>query len=607
MSTTPEAIRPSELRPLVTRVTATTRRYQGPSALAFRPDGRRLAFVSGLGSEIAVWEIDLAGGEQAEVLRVPGATVTGVSMSSAGELFASAHRGGTERWQVYVRRPDGRVEGIAVSDGDRVQHLLSAGAASPDGRLLAVSSNARDPEDVDIVLVDAATGAQRPLVQGAAWHVAGGWSPDGGRLAVMRVAQNTDQTVLLVDPATGEASDITPHPGEEQNVPAGWLADGRPLVITDRGQEHLWLAAIDAATGDREVVARHGWDVELATTSRDGRVVAWTVNEDGYSRLLYRVGGGDPREVGGLDGIVLDLALSPSGDSLAYSYQPVTTPAELRVVDTGSGTSRTLRVAVGRSDERMRPATVRIPGPQGDIPAFVYRPAGGDARTPALLVVHGGPEAQSVPRLSPQVLSLLAAGIAVVAPNVHGSTGYGKSWQTAIHREWGSIDLEDFRAVAEWMRAQPDFDPERLGVMGGSYGGFATLLCITRLPEFWRCAVDIFGPGNLVSVLEDAEPNWRRWNRLWIGDLATDREKLRERSPATYADRVRCPLLVLHGVNDPRIRKRESDDFVARVRELGGRVEYHVFENEGHGFTHPENAAFAARTIRDFVVRELIG
>jgi dipeptidyl aminopeptidase/acylaminoacyl peptidase len=608
--TAPDAARRSELRPLVSRVPITTRRYQGPSALAFSPDGRRVAFVSGLGSEYAAWEIDAAGGEPSEILRVPGAAVSGLSVSPTGDLFASAHRGGTERWQIYVRRPDGRLDGIAVSDGDRVQHLLSARAVSPDGRLLAVSSNARDPEDVDVVLVDARTGAQRRLVEDAAWHVVGGWSPDGRRLAVMRVTQNTDQTVLLVDPSTGERTEITPHSGEEQNVPAGWLADGRPVIITDHGREHLWLAAVDTTTGNREVIARHDWGVELATTSADGGTVAWTVNEDGYSRLLYRIDGGRTHEVDGLDGVVLDLTLSPGGDSLACSCQPVTAPAELRIVDTVSGTARTPQTAAGGTDERLRPATVRIPGPRGDIPAFVYRPdgsAGGEARRPALLLIHGGPEGQSAPRLSAQALPFVAAGIAVVAPNIHGSTGYGKSWQEAIHREWGSIDLDDFRAVAEWMKAQPDFDRARLGVMGGSYGGFATLLCITRLPEYWRCAVDMFGPGNLVTMLEDAEPNWRRWNRLWIGDLATDREKLRERSPVTHADGVRCPLLVLHGVNDPRTRRRESDDFVARIRELGGRVEYHVFENEGHGFTDADNAAFAAKTIQEFVVRELIG
>jgi dipeptidyl aminopeptidase/acylaminoacyl peptidase len=202
---------------------------------------------------------------------------------------------------------------------------------------------------------------------------------------------------------------------------------------------------------------------------------------------------------------------------------------------------------------------------------------------------------------------LLERGVAIVVPNIHGSTGYGKAWQSRIHRDWGGIDLADLRSVAEWMRAQSDFDPERLGVFGGSYGGFATLTCATRLPEYWCCAVDMFGPSNLVTMLENDPPNWRRWNKLWIGDLEKDRERLIERSPITYVENVRCPVLVIQGDNDPRVPREESDQMVERLRALGRPVDYITFEGEGHGFARRENQLLVHERTVEFLERHLLG
>jgi dipeptidyl aminopeptidase/acylaminoacyl peptidase len=197
--------------------------------------------------------------------------------------------------------------------------------------------------------------------------------------------------------------------------------------------------------------------------------------------------------------------------------------------------------------------------------------------------------------------------VAIVVPNIHGSTGYGKEWQRRIHRDWGGIDLADLRSVAEWMRSHPELDPDRLGVMGGSYGGFASLTCVTRLPEFWRCGVDVFGPANLVTILENDPPNWRRWNKLWIGDLDTDRESLIQRSPITYVENVRCPLLVIQGDNDPRVPREESDQLVDRMRELGRPVEYVTLGDEGHGFVRLDSRQLVFDRIAQFLDRYLLG
>ena len=603
-------------RERIALVPHTTRRYACRSALALSPDARTLAFAGDLGAgTYTAWTLPLvAAGKPSPALAIEGAAVRSLAWSANGDLIGAADRGGTELHQLYVTRSDEQVAKLSLSDGERVQRLLSWNATSPDGRQIAFSSNAREAADMDIVVQDLASGRERDLVTDAAWHVAGGWSPDGRSLLVMRVQDNTDQDLFSVDVANGERRHLTPHAGTCSNVPAGWRADGHPLGITDADREFLYLAAYDPVSGEREVIDAPDWDVELAVSATDGRTQIWSVNADGYSTLRWQR---DGRRAGEHDvqGVCEDLILSSDGSLAAFHRVSATEPPQLWVLDTATGEARLVFETTRPvpSSALARPRLVRIPAPDGDIPAFIYRPRTGEdprGRTPALLYPHGGPEGQSRPGFAhntSHLLALVDRGITVVVPNIHGSTGYGKRWQEAIHKDWGGIDLRDLRAVADWMAAQPDLDPARLAVYGGSYGGFATLLCVTRIPERWRCAVDLFGVANLVTMIEHAQPNWRRFLTRWIGDLATDRAQLVERSPVTHLDDVRCPLLVIQGTNDPRVPQEESDQVVERLRANGQRVEYLVIADEGHGFTKRANADQAYARIVDFLTTELTG
>ena len=590
----------------------TTRRFACRSALALSPDGRTLAVVSDQGAgTYEAWTVFAGGGRAQRAVTVPDHAVRSLCWSASGELLAAADRGGTELHQLYVRHPDGPVAAVSVDPAGEVQRLMSWNAASPDGRRVAFSSNARAATDMDIVVADLDTGSERQLVTGAAWHVAGGWSPNGAQLLVMRVLDNTNQELLIVDPRTGEARDITRHEDDVQHIPAGWLDDGRVLEITDQGSEHLWLAALDPEDGRREAVDHPNWDVELAVSSADGRAQIWSVNEDGYSRLRWRQGGGDVRERE-LRGVCEDLVLSADGTRAAFARISATEPWQVWTLDIATGEARiALASTFGvPAAELVEPELLRIPGADGDIPCFVYRPRGTRGPVPAVLYPHGGPEGQSRPAFAAHLTHLAAIvhrGIALVVPNIHGSTGYGRAWQVAIHKDWGGIDLRDLRAVSEWMTKQADFDQKRLAVYGGSYGGFATLMCVTRIPKLWRCAVDVFGVANLITMLENAQPNWRRFLARWIGDVERDREKLVERSPITHIENVRCPMLILQGENDPRVPKEESDQVVERLRGLGRRVEYVVYPGEGHGFTNRANAEDAYGRIVDFLTKELVG
>jgi dipeptidyl aminopeptidase/acylaminoacyl peptidase len=223
-----------------------------------------------------------------------------------------------------------------------------------------------------------------------------------------------------------------------------------------------------------------------------------------------------------------------------------------------------------------------------------------------VLSIHGGPEAQEHPVYNPLYQYLLSRGVAVLATNIRGSTGYGKTYQRLVQRDWGGGDMQDWEHAVKWLHGQKWVDPDRIGVFGGSYGGFAVLTCVTRLPDYWAAAVDIFGPSNLITAAKAVPPTWRRMMKRFMGDPEEDAEMLRERSPMTYIENVKAPLLVIQGAKDPRVVKGESDQLVEKLRELGRDVEYVVFEDEGHGFTKRQNEITALKLSAEFLEQRLV-
>ena len=232
----------------------------------------------------------------------------------------------------------------------------------------------------------------------------------------------------------------------------------------------------------------------------------------------------------------------------------------------------------------LEPAVVGFAGGGGvRVSGLLYRPSG-PGPFPAVLHIHGGPESQARPVSDPLIDGLVARGIGVLAPNIRGSTGFGLRYQRLIYRDWGGGDVEDLRAAAEFLRSQPWVDPGRLGVYGGSYGGFAALSCLTRLPEYWRAGVSECGVSDLVEDARNLPPTWRRRVRDWIGDIddPADLHRLTQASPLSHADQVRASVLLTHGTNDTRVSVESSDRFYARLVELGRSVRYERIEGAGH-------------------------
>ncbi|MCI0339964.1 MAG: S9 family peptidase [Planctomycetales bacterium] len=582
--------------------------------ISFSPDGSEIAFTADISGQWNVWRMRLDGSPPIQRTMFEEEAARAIAWNPRrDETVIAADRHGTEDFQLYLLRgPDEWPE--ALTNTPKVKHILSSEAWSPDGRAIAFSSNGRKPEDFDVFVRDMASGETTRLLEDGRFNHVMRWTPDGRGLLVLYPSASDDTELELLDVRTREARHLTPWPGNVQVAPVGFSADGRRvLVVTDRDREFVGLAWLDVASGALEWVETPEHDIEDAALSHDGALLAVVVNVDGASRLRIRDlrAGRDLAAPEVPLGAVADLAWDPAGKSLAFRVNAATQPNTPHVLPVGASAPRRLAASLLPGfvpPDLVAPEAVRIPSHDGrDVPAWLYKPPGAapSAKCPALLSIHGGPEAQERPIYYPLYQWLLHLGIAILAPNVRGSTGFGKSYRRLIHRDWGGGDLRDFAACGEFLRRTPWVDPARLGVFGGSYGGFATLSCATRLPEYWACAVDVVGPSNLLTFLKSVPPAWRRFMKDWVGDPEQDRDFLMERSPITYADRLRCPILIVQGANDPRVAKAESDQFVERLRSRGVTVEYDVYDDEGHGFTKTGNQVRAWKRIGEFLVRHL--
>ncbi|MGH3149030.1 MAG: S9 family peptidase, partial [Rubrobacter sp.] len=347
--------------------------------------------------------------------------------------------------------------------------------------------------------------------------------------------------------------------------------------------------------------------VEGVELSKDGRYLVASRKVDGYSVVLLFGGSGrrmtDPEVP---EGIVGGFAFSPDSRKLAFTLTAPERNPDVWVMDLPEGQpGRLTRSSTAGIPPRSfrRPDLVRYPTFDGrDVPALFYRPDGAPESTPVVVNVHGGPASQSRPMFAPVTQYLLGLGYAVFFPNVRGSTGYGKAYTNLDNVRLRMDSVEDLAHAAYWLR---EIGHERVGVMGGSYGGFMVLAALTEYPELWSAGVDIVGIANFVTFLENTGSYRRRHRESEYGSLEEDHAFLESISPIHKAGNIAAPLMVIHGKNDPRVPVGEAEQIVERVEENGGAVEYLLFEDEGHGLARLKNRLEAYPKIAAFLDEHL--
>ena len=311
-------------------------------------------------------------------------------------------------------------------------------------------------------------------------------------------------------------------------------------------------------------------------------------------------------------GVVEHVDVHPSGEKIALLLGTATEAGNIFELDLASGELKALEQSMlggVRKSDLSGPELISYPSFDRDVPAWLYRPKSSEGRVPVVLSIHGGPESQERPDYAYNGLYqyLLSRGIGVLAPNIRGSTGYGISYQKLIHRDWGGGELEDIRHAAEYLQALGWVDPAQIAIFGASFGGFATLSALTRLPDYWATGVDLVGPSNLVTFVGSVPPFWRSTMRDWVGDAEADRDFLLERSPITYIGDVRAPILVMQGANDPRVVQAESDQMVEALRGRNHDVTYYVDEKSGHGPASREDGVRWIKMIAEYLEAKLLG
>ena len=580
---------------------------------AYAPDGRRFAYIASTSGRDQLWLQQAGGGFAVQATDLNGLRVTDFVWTVEGDrIVFQADRDGDEMHQLFVLDVNGERHGWPrrLTDAAQVEHVL--GEALPGGRVL-FGANDREPTEMDAQLLDLGSGESVRLMSGGRFYPATA-APDGSKVLVVEVHGNMHQDLHVVDVASGEARCVTDKEGEAQFWPGPWARVGSGFYLrSDHGREFLGLAFYHLGSDAWGYAHAPERDIDAFMLALDGRTTLTVENQDGAHELRsFDLEKGVPLPDPELPfGTVAHADLHPSERRVLLTLStPAHTENLFELELAGSRLEAREQSMLGGLDPaRMpQPEPIRYPSFDREIPAWLYRPAG-DGPFPMVLSIHGGPEAQEQPRYAYQGLYayLIDRGIGVLAPNIRGSSGYGKAWQKAIHRDWGGAELRDIEAAADWLGGQPWVDAERLAVFGGSFGGFATLSAVTRLPDRWAAAVDLVGPANLVTFAKSVPPHWRPLMANMLGDPddPADRAMLEERSPIHHVDNVRTPMLIFQGANDPRVVQAESDQMVEALRARGLAIEYIVDEKSGHGPADRETALTWYCTIANYLEQKL--
>ncbi len=582
---------------------------------AFSADEQSILFHSNESGIFNVYRTPVGGGEAKQLTKSTKESTYVVSAFPTDARFLYRYdKGGNENEHLYLREPDGNERDLTPGEKTKANFH----GWSRDRKSFFFSTNERDPKFFDIFEMKIADLKSTLIYKDETGFEFGAISKDKRFLAFGKPGNSTaDADVYLYNVESKEMKNITAHEGEVENQPEVFDVDSNYLYYRSNDDaEFKYIARYELSTGQREIVEKAPWDVSFTDFSRNGKYRVVATNEDARTRMkIYETATGTLVDLPALpDGDITGVNISASEKRMAFYHDGSRSPANLYVYDfeTRKATKLTdsLNPEIDPAD-LVEAEVVRYKSFDGlEIPAILYRPQGASAqkKVPAIVKVHGGPGGQARMPYNASTQFFVNHGYAVLDVNNRGSSGYGKTFFTADDRKHGREPLWDCVEAKKYLQSLDYVEGSKIGIMGGSYGGYMVLAALAFQPEEFTAGVDIFGVANWVRTLQSIPPYWEAQRKALyseIGDPEKDLGLLRETSPLFHAEKITKPLIVLQGANDPRVIKPESDEIVEAIKKNDGIVEYVVFDNEGHGFTKKNNEIRAYKAILDFLDKYL--
>lgn len=582
---------------------------------SWSPDDKQIAFVTNISGRNNIWTVSSQSGWPTQ-LTVSNQRQASIAWSPKGRWIAYASDyDGNEQWDLFL---------VSASNGQIVNltntpELSEEGPAwSPDGEKLAYSVKPKQSPNYEIDVIEILTKKVTHITIGTSAQLSNVnpiWSKDGKWIVFSQQdAAGKNGNILIASATGGKATILTPHEGEQNFGATDISPDNKTILLTSNagnGYENVGL--LDIVTKKITWLTTDKWETISGKFSPDGKRLTWTANIDGNQDIyVYEIATHQahalpvPKGINSLAGA--ETAFSHDGSRLLYSHDGPNAPNDIWDYDfAGQKLQQITHSLVGgiRSEDMVEPFLIHYRSKDGkwQISAFVYVPynAEKNGKNAAVVYIHGGPTAQTINSFSRNIQYLVNQGFFVIAPNYRGSTGYGKEFEDANLHDMGGGDLDDVISAAEWIKKSGYIDPKKVAVMGGSYGGYLTMMAVTKAPDLWAAGVPIVPFVNWFTEIENEDPLLREYDMQTMGDPMKDKERLKDRSPINFIDQVKAPLLLLAGGNDPRCPKTEAEQVASAIKKRNGVAELKVYENEGHGFAKVENQIDAYTRVADFL------
>ncbi len=530
-------------------------------------------------------------------------------------ILYSSDKGGNEINHIYLRDEDGTVRDLTPEEKEKASFYGWAF----DQKSFFYRSNKRDPKFFDIYEMDIETFTPKMIYQNDAGYELASISRDKKYFAFSKPITTNNSDMYLYNRKTKEMKYLSPHEGDVQYQPQTFSPDSKNLYyLTDEDGEFTYLKRYDIEAGQKDTVEQYDWDIWYTYFSRNGKYRVVGINEDARTVIkVYDTSTNQPLKLPELPGgNISSVNISKSEKIMAFYFNGSRSPNNLLVYNFDSGVYAQLTDTMNPEidpEDLVEAEVVHYKSFDGlDIPGIYYKPHNINPRekVPALIMVHGGPGGQARKGYRSIQQYLVNHGYALIDVNNRGSSGYGKTFFKMDDKKHGEVDLDDCVWAKKYLISTGYIDPDKIGIIGGSYGGYMVLAGLTFRPDEFAVGVDLFGISNWVRTLQNIPPWWESFKEalyVEMGNPETDLEYLRRISPLFHADNIQKPLMVLQGANDPRVLKVESDEIVEAVKKKGIPVEYIVFDDEGHGFIIKENQITAYKAILDFLNKYLRG